>query len=150
MEFTLRELIWTFGISVIVGLSLAVVYEPFRFFHKIGFKDSLHYFICDFIFMIFSAFITYFVCLVLLEGCVRIFVIAGEFLGFMLFCFTIRPIMDRIYNPVIKFSKIFTLKLLKITRKIMYNIHIKSDLVFRSIKNKVMKYVWKKKSCNYL
>ena len=145
MAFTLLELIRAFGISLIVGFSLAVLYELFRIFHKIGFSKSLHYFICDFVFMIISAFITYFACLVLLEGSVRLFVIAGECLGFVLFCITIKPIMDRIYNPVIKFSEIFTLKLLKITRKIMYNIYVKSDFMFKRIKNKVMKYVWKKK-----
>ena len=146
MEFTLLELVKAFGISIIVGFALAVVYEPFRIIHKIGFSKPLHYFILDYLYMIICAFVTYFVCLVLLEGCVRMFVIAGEISGFCLFYFTIRPIMDKIYKPVIKISEKILSKLLKITRKIMYNVCGKCVNVFNYIKSKVMNYVRERKT----
>ena len=146
MEFTLSELIGAFGISLVVGVVLAVIYEPFRVLHKLGLSKPLHYFILDYLYIIICAFVTYFVCLVLLEGCVRLFVIAGEILGFSLFYFTIRPVLDIIYNPVIKVLKKIFVKLLKITRKIVYNIYDKFVNMFKCIKSKVIYYVWKRKT----
>ena len=149
MEFTLTELITAFGVSVLTGMALAVLYEPVRIFHKLGFSKSIHYFICDFLFMVVSAFITYFLCLAILEGCVRIFVIIGEILGFIGFGLLIHPIMNRIYDPFIKIFKKILLKLLKITRKVMYNIKSKSINVFKSIKSKVSDNVRKKRKRNH-
>ncbi|MCR5653527.1 MAG: spore cortex biosynthesis protein YabQ [Ruminococcus sp.] len=146
MEFTLLELVRAFGVSVVVGIGLAVLYEPFRIFHKLGFAKSAHYFITDFLFMIICAFITYFVCLVLIEGCVRLFIIAGEVFGFFLFYYTIRRILDKIYDPVIKISKKFTFMLLKNTRKVMYNIYVLCRTLYKNIALKVNEYVWKKKA----
>lgn len=145
MEFTLIDLIRAFGVSVVAGIALAVFYEPVRLFHKIGFSKSTHYFVCDFLFIVISAFVTYLLCIAFLEGRVRLFTVVGEILGFTLFYFTARPVLDRIYNPIIKFSKKIISKLLKITRKVMYNIYTKIIVVFNYIKNKVKSYVWKKK-----
>lgn len=144
MEFTLFDLISAFGFSFLFGLILAVIYEPFRIFHKIGFSKPIHYFVSDFIYMIIFAVLTYFLCLILLEGSVRIFVIIGEILGFTLFYIIVRPVLDRIYNPIIKFSKKFAFRLLKITRKVMYNVYSISGNMFCNIKSKVMNNVWKK------
>lgn len=144
MEFTLFDLIFAFGVSLLFGIVLAFVYEPFRLFHKIGFSKPIHYFVSDFIYMIIFAVLTYFLCLVLLEGSVRIFLIFGEILGFTLFYIIVRPILDRIYNPIIKFSKKFAFRLLKITRKVMYNVYRISGNMFCNIKCKVMNNVWKK------
>lgn len=144
MEFTLFDLITAFGFSLLFGLILAVVYEPFRIFHKIGFSKPIHYFVSDFFYMIIFAVLTYFFCLVLLEGSVRLFVIIGEILGFTLFYIIVRPVLDRIYNPIIKISKKFAFRLLKITRKVMYNVYSISGNMYRLVKSKVMNNVWKK------
>lgn len=145
MEFNLYELVLAFGVSVLTGLGIALLYEPVRIFHKIGFTGSIHYFICDFIFMIIFAVVTYFLCLVMLEGNVRLFVIIGEAAGFVVFSLTIRRVLDKIYDPLIIFFKKFISKLLKITQSLMYNIKRMCATMFISIKNKVIKYVWKKK-----
>ena len=149
MEFTLVELISAFGVSLIAGMTLAVVYEPFRLFHKLGFSDNIHYLICDFIFMIIAAFITYFLCLSILEGCVRVFVIIGEAIGFTCFSFVIRPILNRIYEPIIKISKKIAENLLKYARKVMYNVKSKSIIMFNCIKSKVLNNVRKKKERSF-
>ena len=142
MEFTLADLLRAFAFSVILGFSLAVFYEPIRLFHKFGFNKSIHYFICDFLFMIAFAVITYLFCIVYIEGTVRLFVVLGELIGFLAFYFTLRPVLNFIYNPIIKFLKKFSLKLLKCVRKVMYNI---KDVYITRFKSKVSEYVWKKK-----
>ena len=144
MEFTLPELVRAFGFSLLCGVALAVVYEPFRIFHKLGFDKSIHYFICDVLFMIIFAVITYMLCLVLLEGCVRLFVIIGEAAGFAAFYFTLRPLLNKIYDPIIKISKKIALKLLKIIRKILYNTVSRFAGALHCIKYKVLKYVKKR------
>ena len=145
MEFTLIDLIRAFSISVVAGIALAVFYEPIRIYHKLGFSKNIHYFVSDFIFIVISAFVTYLLCLAFLEGSVRLFTVIGEIIGFILFYFTARPILDKIYDPIIKISKKIISKLLKITRKVMYNIYVKSIDMFKYIKNKVNSYVWTKK-----
>ena len=148
MEFTLFELVCAFGYSILFGLVLGLIYEPFRIFHKIGFSGTVHYFVCDFIYMIIFALLTYFVCLVLLEGCVRVFIIIGEILGIIAFYIIVRPVLDRIYNPIIKISKNFAFKLLKIVRKVMYNVYSISINMFGIIKSKVIDNVWKKEKAS--
>lgn len=142
MEFTLFELLRAFGFSVILGAALALIYEPVRVFHMLGFSKPIHYFICDFLFLVFCSVITYFFSLVYLEGSVRLFVIIGELTGFFTWYFTLGRVLGNIYAPVIKFLKKFASKLLKCSRKVMYNIKDKFTDVFKC---KVMKYVKKKK-----
>lgn len=145
MEFKLLELITAFGVSVFIGFGLGLAYEPFRILHKLGFSGSVHYFICDFIFMILFAFVTFFLCLVMLEGSVRFFVIIGEGIGFTLFTVSIRRLLDKIYTPIIIFFKKYVSKLLKTTYILMYNIKKVLIKLFSVLKNKVSKYVRKKK-----
>lgn len=145
MEFTLFELLRAFGFSVILGFALAAVYEPVRLLHKLGLSKPIHYFVCDTAFMIIASFVTYLFCLVYIEGSVRLFVIVGETLGFFAFYFSVRRLLDRIYAPFINFFKKNSAKLLKIGRKIMYNILNSFKRMCMKIKDKVNIYVSKKR-----
>ncbi|MCH5298367.1 MAG: spore cortex biosynthesis protein YabQ [Ruminococcus sp.] len=135
MEFTITELVSAFLHSLVVGLCLAVVYEPIRFLHKIGINKSIHYLVADIVYMLLCGLVTYFYCLTTLEGSVRFFVIIGELIGFLVFWFTVRRLLDKIYNPVIKISTFFFGNLLKFSRKIMYNIKNKVSSVFNKLRN---------------
>ncbi len=145
MEFTLLELLRAFCFSILLGLAIAVIYEPVRLIHKIGFSKPAYYFTCDIVFMIFVSLVTYLFCLIYIEGSVRLFVIAGESLGFFAFYFTLRKLLDKIYEPIIKKIKKISAKLLKIIRKIMYNRLNKCKSMCMKIKDKVNIYVSKKK-----
>ncbi len=139
MEFTLSQLITAFLFSAVLGLFLGVIYEPIRIFHKIGFNSKIHYFITDALFMVICGLITFFFSLSMLEGRIRAFVIIGEISGFILFYYSVRPIMDKIYDPLIKFLKKILKYLLKISRKVMYNIENKLKNVLRCLLDKLKK-----------
>ena len=110
MEFTLLELVRAFLFSLLLGVFAAVLYEPIRLLHMLGLNSSKWYLFFDTLFMIICAFLTFFYSLIMLEGSVRFFVIFGEGIGFLAFYFTLRPLLNRIYAPLIKIFKFFVEK----------------------------------------
>lgn len=139
MEFTLYELLISFLLSLVLGLCLALLYEPVRFFHKLGFDSTALRFATDFLYILFFALATFFFCLAYLKGGIRSFVVIGELCGFFVFVLTARPVLDRFYNPIIKLIKNLSEILLKKVRRILYNIKNRGQRVIKEIANLLSK-----------
>lgn len=139
MEFTLYELLISFLFSIILGFFLGIAYEPIRLFHKIGFKSGFIYFVCDVVFMIFCALVTFYYLLATLEGSVRVFVFVGEIIGFVTFYHTLGRLLDIIFTPIFKILKKISKKLLKTAGKVMYNIRIKLKYGMDFLRNRIVK-----------
>ncbi|MBQ5346602.1 MAG: spore cortex biosynthesis protein YabQ [Ruminococcus sp.] len=118
---------------------LGLLYEPLRVFYKLGFNGKIFYFICDTLFMIICGVITFYFSLAFLEGQIRFFVFLGEILGFIVYYHTIRRLFDVVFNPIITIFKKILKKLLKTSRKVMYNIKIKLERIVKSIRTKITK-----------
>ena len=149
MEFTLSELVAAFLYSLLLGLALGVCYEPIRVFHRLGFQSFACYFITDALFTVFGALCAFFFSLAYLEGSVRLFVIAGEIIGFAAFHFTLCPLLNRIYDPIIKLLKKILKKLLKFNGKVMYNMVNMMKSIFHRftvLYSKVIDYGQKRKN----
>ena len=122
MEFTLTELFTAFLYSILFGMFFGILYEPFRLFRKLGLTSKSAYFVCDLTFMLICAFLSYFFCVVFIEGRVRFFVIFGEIIGFFVYFMTFRRLSDVIIFPIILIFKKILKKLLKKCRLLLYNI----------------------------
>jgi spore cortex biosynthesis protein YabQ len=133
MDFTIAQLMPAFLFSLPLGFSLGIIYEPFRFFHKFTSSRNTYYLITDIIFMMICGIVTFFYCLAFLEGSIRWFVLIGEILGFFVYYRFVTPFFNKIYAPIIKFSKKIFGKLLKKGRNIMYNIR----KIFKSLSCKL-------------
>ena len=139
MDFPLSLLIESFLYSIVIGFLLGVSYEPVRIFHMWGYNKSSHYLVADILFTVFCGFITYFFCLVMLEGKVRMFVVLGEFAGFLGYSRLIFPYSGKIFNFIIKISKKVLAKLLKKCRQLMYNILKKLGCLFSLFRTAFMR-----------
>lgn len=102
MQFFLSQQVNVFFMSIICGLLLGVLNEPFRFLRYTTFKGKIDVIIMDIIFMIISAFITFLYSLCFNKGYVRWFVIFGELCGFLMFRYSIGLLTQRIYNILLK------------------------------------------------
>ncbi|MBQ5399507.1 MAG: spore cortex biosynthesis protein YabQ [Ruminococcus sp.] len=143
MEFSLFQLVWAFVCSVIFGLVLGALYEPFRLVHKLGLKGNISYFICDVLYMVVFGVATYLFCLVFIEGRVRFFVILGEALGFFVYYFSVKRIIDVVIDPIIVIFKKISKKLLKKCHLLLYNIKNKILCMLKGVVlkiSKVLKY----------
>ena len=140
MEFTFPELLRAFLCSLLLGFFEGLLYEPVRLLRAVGPAGRLWYFFTDAVFMVICAFLTFFFSLAMLEGSVRFFVIIGEVLGFSAFAFTVRPLANKIYAPLIKFFDFFVKKLLKSASKLLYNIIGISKSICEFISKRVMIY----------
>lgn len=143
MELTFAQQSTAFLFSLLLGLSLGAFYEAIRFIRicfNIGKAGTI---IADILFMLCSSIALFLFSLAFLLGFVRIYVIAGCFLGFLFFKLTVGRLVAKIYCPVISFIrkisrkirkkiKNFTKKLLKNAYNILYNI-IKNIRIFKRV-----------------
>ena len=116
MEFTLSELLVAFAFSVVFGLILGLVYQPFHLMHLHGLNTSTAYFVTDVIYMLIFGVMSYLFCLVYIEGRVRFFVIIGEAIGFFVYYYTLRRVLDVIFKPIVIILKKIYSKLLKVIK----------------------------------
>ena len=133
MELTFTQQSTAFLFSLILGLGLGAFYEAVRFIRLCFNFGKTGVIISDILFMLCSSISLFLFSLAFLLGFVRIYVIAGCFLGFLFFKLTVGHILAKIYCPVIIFFrkasrkirnklKNFTKKLLKNGYNILYNI----------------------------
>ena len=112
---------------------MGAFYEAIRFIRICFNFGKAGVIISDILFMLCSSIALFLFSLAFLLGFVRIYVIAGCFLGFLFFKLTVGRLLAKVYCPVISFIrkisrkihnkiKIFTKKLLKNGYKILYNI----------------------------
>ena len=136
LEVTLRSQLYTFVCSMVSGILAGAVYTLFGFLRSAFKNRRTINFICDVIFMLVFAIITYIFSVGFCDGFVRVYVLVGEIIGFLAFNFTLGSVLKRIFCSVYGFMGKITLslqkniaqiakKLLKQTHKMLYNKHKK-------------------------
>lgn len=106
MQFFLSQQVMVFLYAILCGLIIGVLNEPFRFLRYSGFNNKTDVFIQDIIFMIASAFITFFFSLCYNKGDIRFFILVGELCGFLLFRYTLGLITGKFFYGINFFIKL--------------------------------------------
>lgn len=129
-----------FGYSIIIGISLCIVYDLIRILRKLFNTKTFIVNVEDVVFALFSSFIVFGMMLVNREGKMRAFIIFGIFLGVLVFELTVGKTAvkylgkyaEKIHNYLIlkiksayKFIKtsIKSVKAIERLKKIVYNRH---------------------------
>lgn len=116
----------TFFYSIIFGLGLGIIYDFFRLIRRYFNCNIVADVCCDIIFMLINALLTFLFIVSFNSGIIRIYIIAGEFLGFIFYRYTIG-----------KFSIIIILKVNYWIRNLFKMIN--KPFVF--IKNQIKKFI---------
>ena len=103
----------TFLLSVALGIIICVLYDVLRITHKHCDKNGLIIFVTDILFWIIAAFLTYILLLLRCMGSIRVFVLLGEAIGFLLFRQSASDILLTVAEFIIKIIKkiIFAVKI---------------------------------------
>ena len=83
MEVTLSSQLLSLGISALVGLALAVVYDVFRVTRILFRTGKIAMYVQDILYGIAAAFITFLLALAVNSGEIRFYIIGGELIGKM-------------------------------------------------------------------
>ena len=98
MQFFVCQQIQLFVYSVLCGIIIGILNEPFRFLRYAGFNSKTEVFIQDIIFMSANAIITFFFTLCFNKGDVRFFILFGERAGFLLFRYSIGMLTGYVFG----------------------------------------------------
>ncbi len=108
MEVTLSSQLLSLGISALIGLALAVVYDVFRVTRILFRTGKIVMYVQDILFGIAAAFVTFLLALAVNSGEIRFYIIGGELIGMMVYFFTVGRITVRIakwiHRICVKFS----------------------------------------------
>ena len=96
-----------FLLSCLVGAWIGVVYDAFRIIRIAFPHGKWAVFIEDVIFVLISAVFTFFFSVKFLNGFFRVFVVAGEILGFVIYYFTIGVLVFNCFKTLIFVIKTF-------------------------------------------
>lgn len=138
MELTFAQQSAAFLYSLLLGVGFGIFYAPFKMFRLAFCSKKSSVIAVDIIFMLCVSVVIYYFSLVFIVGYVRVYVFAGCLIGFLAYRLTLGTLFSKIYVPIISWTKKitnkivlklknFTKKLLKITRKVLYNINIKKN-----------------------
>ncbi len=97
MQFFISEQVHIFLMAILCGAIMGIINEPFRFLRYMGINDKLSVFIQDIVFMSVIAFISFFFALCYNKGELRFFILLGEFIGFLIFRYTIGLITGKLF-----------------------------------------------------
>lgn len=123
--------------SCLLGIVLGIIYDVFRVIRRAIKVNTIITFIQDFIFFILAAIITFTFFLQQTDGEMRMFVVIGELLGWVVYYLTIGKLVIKISESIIKVIKnIF---------KLIYNILIKRIIriiikIYSKIKKILIKF----------
>lgn len=98
MDFLVGEQINIFLWAIVCGVITGIINEPFRFMRYVGFSSKTEIFIQDIIFMSICGAITFFFSLCYNNGNVRVFIIFGELVGFLLFRYSVGLLSGKIFG----------------------------------------------------
>ena len=96
MEVTLSSQLLSLGISALVGLALAVVYDVFRVTRILFRTGKIAMYVQDILYGIAAAFITFLLALAVNSGEIRFYIIGGELIGMAVYFLTLGRITVRI------------------------------------------------------
>lgn len=136
LDVTVSTQVWAFLCSVLCGLVAGAVYSLFGIVRTVSDNNRIMTFLCDVLYMLIFAVITYIFSIGFTEGFVRAYTLAGELTGFLVFKFTLGALVSKSVKWLLKaFRKIicaiqknisqFAKKLLKQSHKMLYNKHKK-------------------------
>lgn len=101
MDFTLSMQMYCLLCSILCGLVLGVLYELFKVIRLYVFRGKVAVFLCDFIFMVTSAFVSVGFSIGFSRGNTRYFILLGEACGFLLVHFTVGRYLVKISGLII-------------------------------------------------
>ena len=96
MEVTLSSQLLSLGISALVGLALAVVYDVFRVTRILFRTGKIAMYVQDILYGIAAAFVTFLLALAVNSGEIRFYIIGGELIGMAVYFLTLGRITVRI------------------------------------------------------
>lgn len=102
MEKTLSDQLSIFIWSCAFGVLLGIFYDIFRFIRAAGFNSKLHVYIQDIVFMCFCSLFTFLFTAAFNKGDVRFFIVLGEFLGLLLYRYTVGEFTIRLFKLTVK------------------------------------------------
>lgn len=100
MELFISQQLYILLFSIITGVIIGIINEPFRFLRYMGFNGRAEVIAQDIVFMILAAFVTFFFALCYNKGDVRFFMLAGELGGFVAFRLTVGRLSGRLFYVV--------------------------------------------------
>lgn len=134
----------TFLLSVALGIIICVLYDVLRITHKHCDKNGLIIFVTDILFWIIAAFLTYILLLLRCMGSIRVFVLLGEAIGFLLFRQSASDILLTVAEFIIKIIKkiIFAVKIpLRICYKAAAKLLLAANIRCKIIVNWLKKHL---------
>lgn len=134
----------TFLLSVALGIIICVLYDVLRITHKHCDKNGLIIFVTDILFWIIAAFLTYILLLLRCMGSIRVFVLLGEAIGFLLFRQSASDILLTVAEFIIKIIKkiIFAVKIpLRICYKAAAKLLLAANIICKIIVNWLKKHL---------
>ncbi|MCI6007546.1 spore cortex biosynthesis protein YabQ [Oscillospiraceae bacterium LCP25S3_E10] len=97
MELFISQQLYILFFSIITGVIIGIINEPFRFLRYMGFNGKAEVIVQDIVFMILAAFVTFFFALCYNKGDVRFFMLAGELGGFVVFRLTVGRLSGKLF-----------------------------------------------------
>lgn len=97
MQFFISDQVHIFLMSILCGVIMGIINEPFRFLRYMGVSNKTSVFIQDLTFMTLIAFISFFFALCYNKGELRFFILLGELIGFLVFRYTIGLITGKLF-----------------------------------------------------
>lgn len=79
----------TFLLSVVLGVLLCLLYDIIRVLHQTCIKGFFEVLVCDLLFWGIAAMLTFCFLIIRCQGAVRVFVLFGQFVGFIAVRFTV-------------------------------------------------------------
>lgn len=92
---------YTFLWSLSLGAVFCIVYDFLRALHKLKIKGAAAVFVTDILFCIFAAVVTYCFLILTSKGRIRLFVIVGIFLGFLVFRLVLSKIVLDVFVKIL-------------------------------------------------
>ena len=133
MELSFAQQSGAFLWSMVLGAALGVFYGALKFVRYTFSPGRAAVFVLDMLFMLVSAVACFLFSVGFIQGYVRFYIFAGAAVGFAAYRFSVGRLVFILYSPAVRLcrkilnkilrkSKLFAKKLLKICRKILYNV----------------------------
>ena len=134
-------------IACLAGVGLAAVYDGLRIFRLLLSGEKGHVVLQDFFFMVFSAFITFLVCLAASYGRIRLYLLACEGIGAGVYFLTLGQVTQRMAKGI---HRVFCVICSWIRRFLFHPVFLVLRAVGRGIRRKlrVLKKIPKKSRQN--
>lgn len=104
-SITITGQLWEFLGSLALGCAIGVLYDVFRILRAAVVHKSFMVFIEDVVFFLLAGFLTFSYFFAVEQGQLRIFVLLGEILGFVLYFFTIGVVVMRMSRLILRFIR---------------------------------------------